>query len=230
MHHALGLGRGQAIELAGVAVRRQDMHPGADGPINDWPQQTRCHLIVPLEGCHQDTGNARQGRKKVRVRRRHQTIPCDGWEDAWRPRARGLGWLAARWPGTATSYQGNALHGVRAWHLAPHLPKACWNKPVGGPSMPTDSGWPAPMVGVAMPKGIPHLPAVVRRSHGRGCSRVADPPIIVPPCQSVLSRRRANLPFTTDCPLALPSACPFGHRICMRHVISCDVSSSYLTS
>jgi hypothetical protein len=54
LHHRLGLLRGEAVKLPGVAVGNEDVDARADGPVDDRLQASRRDLISRVERRHKD--------------------------------------------------------------------------------------------------------------------------------------------------------------------------------
>jgi hypothetical protein len=58
LHHCFAFRRGQAVELAGVAVRDQDMHAGINRPVDDRLEAQRRDLVLLIEGRDENSRNA----------------------------------------------------------------------------------------------------------------------------------------------------------------------------
>ena len=67
MDHLLGFRRGQAVELAGVAVGDQDVDAGVDGAVDDGLEALGRDAVLLVKGRDQDAGDARQRLANLRV-------------------------------------------------------------------------------------------------------------------------------------------------------------------
>ena len=74
MDHGLGFGARQPVELAGVAVRHQDVDAGPDRPVDDRLKAPRRDAVLIVEGRHEDAGDSGQGGAKLGVDLRHGSL------------------------------------------------------------------------------------------------------------------------------------------------------------
>ncbi|MOA27259.1 hypothetical protein D3C78_1481230 [compost metagenome] len=61
LDHGFAFAVAQAVVLAGIAVRDQHMHAGADRLVNDGRQALGRDLVLAVEGRDQNAGDAVQG-------------------------------------------------------------------------------------------------------------------------------------------------------------------------
>jgi hypothetical protein len=60
--HGLGLRGGESVELAGVAVRHQDMYAGRQRTIDDRPEESGCDPVAVVKWCDENAGDTGQAR------------------------------------------------------------------------------------------------------------------------------------------------------------------------
>src|SRR5215210_1327997 len=80
MNHVLGFRRGEAVELARVAVGDQDVDAGVDRAVDDRLQAVGSDPVLLVERGDQNARNARESLTQLRIDRCHRILPgVRGW-------------------------------------------------------------------------------------------------------------------------------------------------------